>query len=337
MLQGLTRRLDSGESLTDSEASHALESILHPGTADEEIESFLRALSRKGETPDEIAGFARVMRKHCVQVSTDHPSYIDTAGTGGGGESFNISTTAAFVIAGAGLPVAKHGNRAVTSRSGSADMLAALGVDISASPEVSSECLSSLSIAFFFAPVFHPSMKRVAEIRRKIGHRTIFNLLGPLTNPAAAPYQLIGAYSSDLTRKLGRALARLGCRRAWVVHSDDGLDELSSLAPSSIAEVEGDTVLERRFDPEPFGFNQVGSYPAGDAAQNAQLCLEILKGKRRGVERDVVILNAAAALHVAGVEDFSAAVSRAEDSITSGVALEKLQRLAEATSSGRVR
>lgn len=332
MLQDLTRELEASRDLPQEAAAQALELILADGTPDREIMEFLIALYSKGETPSEIAGFARIMRRHAVSLRCRHHKFIDTAGTGGGADTFNVSTAAAFVIAGAGLAVAKHGNRAATSRSGSADALQALGVQVARSAEVARKSLDELGIAFLFAPLFHPAMKRVVQIRRQLPHRTIFNLLGPLTNPAGAPYQIIGVYSPELTRKLGQALAALGCRRAWVVHSRDGLDELSTAAPSWVTEVEDDRDRSFEFDPAPYGFAAWDplAVAGGSPEDNGRLIRGILEGKQHGPSRDLVVLNAAAALHLAGEPDFRAALDRAAESIDSGSAVKKLDQLIEA-------
>ena len=332
MLQELTRELEASRDLPQESAAQALELILAEGTPDREIMAFLSALYSKGETPSEIAGFARIMRRHAVSLRSRHHSFIDTAGTGGGADTFNVSTAAAFVIAGAGLPVAKHGNRAATSRSGSADVLQALGVQVARSAEVARKSLDELGIAFLFAPLFHPAMKRVVQIRRQLPHRTIFNLLGPLTNPAGAPYQIIGVYSRELTRKLGQALAALGCRRAWVVHSRDGLDELSTAAPSWVTEVEEDRERSFEFDPAPHAFAawDPEAVSGGSPEDNGRLVRAILEGRQHGSPRDLVVLNAAAALHLAGEPDFRVALDRAAESIDSGSAVRKLDQLIEA-------
>jgi anthranilate phosphoribosyltransferase len=332
MLQELTRELEASRDLPQESAAQALELILAEGTPDREIMAFLSALYSKGETPSEIAGFARIMRRHAVSLRSRHHSFIDTAGTGGGADTFNVSTAAAFVIAGAGLPVAKHGNRAATSRSGSADVLQALGVQVARSAEVARKSLDELGIAFLFAPLFHPAMKRVVQIRRQLPHRTIFNLLGPLTNPAGAPYQIIGVYSRELTWKLGQALAALGCRRAWVVHSRDGLDELSTAAPSWVTEVEEDRERSFEFDPAPHAFAawDPEAVSGGSPEDNGRLVRAILEGRQHGSPRDLVVLNAAAALHLAGEPDFRVALDRAAESIDSGSAVRKLDQLIEA-------
>ena len=332
MLQELTQELEASRDLTQESAARALELILAEGTPDQEIMAFLSALYSKGETPSEIAGFARIMRRHAVSLQCRHRKFIDTAGTGGGSDTFNVSTAAAFVIAGAGLAVAKHGNRAATSRSGSADALQALGVRVGRSAEVARRSLDELGIAFLFAPLFHPAMKRVVRVRQQLPHRTIFNLLGPLTNPAGAPYQIIGVYAPELTGRLGKALAALGCRRAWVVHSRDGLDELSTAAPSWVTEVEDDRDRSFEFDPAPHAFApwDPRAVAGGSPEDNARLIRRILEGGQHGPARDLVVLNAAAALHLAGEADFRVALDRAGESIDSGNAVKKLDQLIEA-------
>ena len=330
MLQELTRQLMDGQDLSESESEQALDSILSEEPPDSAVGSFLTALSIKGETPEEITGFVRVMRQHARPVKSSHETIVDTAGTGGGRSTFNISTTAVFVIAGAGVAVAKHGNRAITSRCGSADLLSSLGVSVAAGPETGLKSLDSIGVAFLFAPAFHPAMKRVAQVRRDLGHRTIFNLLGPLTNPAGAPYQIIGVYGAELTEKLGGALARLGCGQAWVVHGQDGMDELSTSAPSHVCEVAGTQLRSFRFDPADWGLESAPDEDipqGGTPEENAQISLGILEGRIGGPARRVVVLNAAAALHVAGVSDFAEAVSKAEESLDSGAARSKLDQL----------
>jgi len=306
--------------------------MLQEETPDVAIASFLSALAMKGESPDEIAGFARVMRNHVIAIRSKYPNTIDTAGTGGGLDTFNISTTAAFVIAGAGFPVAKHGNRAITSRCGSADVLSALGVNVMNSPDVAEACLNEIGLTFMFAPLFHPSMKRVALIRRQIGHRTVFNLLGPLTNPASAPFQVVGVYSPALTEKLAVALGQLECRRAWVVHSHDGLDELSTGAPARISEIGPDGTKTFDFDPREYGLSPAdwSTLRGGTPEENAAVTAGILRGDVNGAARDVVVLNAAAAIHLASDLDFGEAIEKARESIDSGAALEKMELLKEA-------
>jgi anthranilate phosphoribosyltransferase len=331
MLQEFTRKLVGRVNLDHDESERCMEAILAEETPDAVIASFLTALADKGETAPEILGFARVMRRHSCRIQSSFSNLIDTAGTGGGIETFNISTTAAFVIAGAGVPVAKHGNRAVTSRCGSADLLEALGVNIANSPEQAGSCLRECGLAFMFAPVFHPAMKRVAAIRRQLGHRTIFNLLGPLTNPASASFQIVGVYSPELTETVAIALAGLGCRRGWVVHSRDGLDELSPGAPAQVSAVEDGNVRTFEFQPPDCGFSSDprSALRGGTPNENADRTMTILRGAEKGPAREVVLLNAAAALALAEETDFAAAKARAEESLLSGAALLKLNQLVE--------
>ena len=336
MLEEFTKIVSAGEDLTEAQAEQSLELILSEDTPDEDIASLLTALAVKGESPAEIVGFARVMRRQAIPVRSDHSRLIDTAGTGGGADTFNISTAAVFVISGAGLPVAKHGNRALTSRCGSADVLEALGVRIGRSLEVAQLSLNEVGLAFMFAPHFHPAMKRVAPIRRELDRRTIFNLLGPLTNPASAPYQIVGVYAPELTEKLGRALLGLGCQRAWVIHSNDGLDELSTGTPARVCEAGDGKVKNFDLDPKEFGF-EVSSpdrFSGGSAQENADIIRGVLEGRIQGPARDVVVLNAAAALHVADGGEMDEAITTATRSLDSGAALEKLSQLVEIYSAG---
>lgn len=331
MIEELTKVVQDGRDLSEAEAQRALELVLSEETPDAAIVSLLTALAEKGESAEEIIGFARVMRRQAIPVQSHEDKLIDTAGTGGGADTFNISTTAAFVIAGAGVSVAKHGNRALTSRCGSADVLATLGVSIECTPEVAERALDTIGLAFMFAPLFHPAMKRVAQIRRRLKQRTIFNMLGPLTNPASAPYQIIGVYAPELTEKLAKASLELGCRRTWVVHSYDGLDELSTGAKVKVSDARNGKVESFDLDPGDWGFkpSSTAEFSGGSAEQNARIVRGILEGNLKGPARDVVVLNAAAALHVAGEGESMEMVKRAEQSLDSGAALEKLSQLIE--------
>jgi anthranilate phosphoribosyltransferase len=334
-LRALLLRLMRGENLRREEATLLLDALLAGEATDAQIAAALVALAVKGETVEELAGMAAAMRARAVRIKSSHACFIDTAGTGSShAKTFNVSTAAAFVIAGAGLPVAKHGSRAATSRSGSADVLAALGVGVTASPEISEDCLNRLGICFMFAPLYHGATARVAGVRRELGVHTTFNLLGPLTNPAGAPRQIIGVWHSALVLPLARALAELGTERAWVVHGADGLDEVTLADETLVAEADGPQVRSFKIGPEDFGLERAGlaHLRGGDAADNARTIAEVLTGARRDEARSLVIANAATALLVGGLcADLRAAASMAARSIDTGAAWAKLQELVKAT------
>ncbi|HEV3471510.1 MAG TPA: anthranilate phosphoribosyltransferase [Pyrinomonadaceae bacterium] len=357
-LKSYLMRLMRGESLRREEAAALLDALLDGGATDAQIGAALVALAVKGETVEELAGLASAMRARAVRLRARHGRFIDTAGTGSSAaKTFNVSTAAAFVIAGAGLPVAKHGSRAATSRSGSADVLAALGVNVSAEPSVSEECLNEVGICFMFAPLYHGATARVAGVRRELGVHTTFNLLGPLTNPAGAPRQLVGVWHGSLARPLAEALRLLGTERAWVVHGSDGLDEVTLTGPTLVAEATPEGVRSFEVAPEDFGLRPAAldRLRGGDAADNARIIREtlsgarrdearalvvanaaiirsILSGERRDAGRALVCANAAAALHVGGMaENLSEAARLAAASIDGGAALAKLEELIRAT------
>ncbi|OLE53713.1 MAG: anthranilate phosphoribosyltransferase [Acidobacteria bacterium 13_1_20CM_3_53_8] len=331
MLLGLMR----GEDLRRDEAARLLDSILDGEATDAQIAAALVALAVKGETVEELAGMAEVMRSRAVHINARHSLFIDTAGTGSSyAKTFNVSTAAAFVIAGAGLPVAKHGSRAATSLSGSADVLTALGVNVSAEPSVSEKCLNELGICFMFAPLYHGATARVAGIRRELGVHTTFNLLGPLTNPARAPRQIIGVWHRSLIEPLAHALTLLGTERAWIVHGADGLDEVTLAEKTYVAEAHAGEVRTFEIAPEDFGLRSspLELLRGGSAEDNARTIREILSGERRDAARDLVIVNAAAALLVGGIaQGLRDAAQLAEESITSGNAERKLEQLIQAT------
>src|SRR3989440_10951678 len=305
-LREFTLRLMRGENLRREEAAALLDALLEGGATDAQIGAALVALAVKGETVEELAGLASAMRSRAVPVRSRHACFIDTAGTGSSAaKTFNVSTAAAFVIAGAGLPVAKHGSRAATSRSGSADVLAALGVNVSAPAEVSENCLNEIGICFMFAPLYHGATARVAGVRRELGVHTTFNLLGPLTNPAGAPRQVIGVWHEALVEPLAHTLLALGTERAWVVHGRDGLDEVTLADRTKVAEVAAGSVRVFEVAPEDFGLERASLEPwrGGDAEANARTIREILAGARRGAARALVVANAAAALHVGGLAE----------------------------------
>ena len=336
-LTAFLARLVRREDLSREEAFELLEALLDAEATDAQISGALVALATKGETVEELTGMAEGLRSRAVRVISKHPCFIDTAGTGSSrAKTFNISTAAAFVIAGAGLPVAKHGNRAASSKSGSADLLTALGVNVSAIPLVSENALNEIGICFMFAPLYHGATARVAGIRRQLGVHTTFNLLGPLSNPAGAPRQIIGVWRKDLAEKLAQVLAALGTERAWVVHGEDGLDEITLAGKTHVAEAQDGEVRTFEIEPGDFGFD-VGSLEhlrGGDTDANAQIVHDVLAGKRTDEARALVIVNAAAALFLGGAAvDLREGATIAADAIDSGAAEAKLDLLIEATSS----
>jgi anthranilate phosphoribosyltransferase len=334
-LRALLLRLMRGENLSRAEAASLLDALLDESATDAQIAGALVALALKGATVEELTGMAEAMRARAVRISARHACFIDTAGTGSSAaKTFNVSTAAAFVIAGAGLPVAKHGSRAATSRSGSADVLSALGVGVSAAPEVSEKCLNEIGMCFMFAPLYHGATARVAGVRRELGVHTTFNLLGPLTNPAGAPRQIIGVWHASLVEPLAQTLAALGTERAWVVHGRDGLDEITISDKTFVAEAASGNVRAFEIAPEDFQIERASleELRGGDAEMNAQIIRSVLAGERRDAARALVVANAAGALYVGGAAaSLLEAAELAAQSIDSGAALDKLQRLVEAT------
>ena len=334
-LRSFLPRLMRGEDLSRAEAAQLLDALLDPEATDSQIASALIALRLKGETFEELAGLAEAMRERAVRITSRHACFIDTAGTGSSRvKTFNVSTAAAFVIAGAGLAVAKHGNRAASSHCGSADVLAVLGVNVSASAEVSEKCLNEIGICFMFAPLYHGATARVASVRRELGVQTTFNLLGPLTNPAHAPRQIIGVSNRDSVEPLASALALLGTERAWVVHGADGLDEVTITDKTFVAEARHSEVRRFEISPEDFGFERIAldGLSSGDAEVNAGIIRAVLSGERQDAARALVIVNAATALRVGGVaSDLREGTQLAAQSIDSGEARKKLDQLVRAT------
>ena len=341
----LHRIANHRQSLSRDEARAAMSEVLTGQCTDAQIAALLVALHMKGETVEEIVGFAEAIRAAAaplvvsgdstIDVSgTERDALVDTCGTGGDASgTFNISTATALVAAGAGVRVAKHGNRSVTSKCGSADVMEALGVNISLPPSRVAECLKEVGIAFLFAPAMHSAMKYVQPARRELRLRTVFNLLGPLTNPARASAQVVGVYSDDLVEKLAEALSMLGLRRALVVHGSDGLDEITITGPTRVAEVRDSQVRTYEVTPEEFGLARapLDAISGGDAAANAGMIREVLGGKKSAC-RDVVLLNAAAALVAAGKFDhLYDALPLAAESIDSGAAAARLRALVEFT------
>ncbi len=330
LLQRALARVLDGHDLEREEARAVMDAIMRGGATPAQIAGFLIALRAKGETPAEIAGCAEAMREHALPVLPRRQDLVDTAGTGGdGANTINISTAAALVAAAAGAAVAKHGNRAASSRTGSADVLEALGFELELPPERIARSIDELGFGFMFAPAHHPAMRHAAPVRRELGTRTVFNALGPLTNPARARAQVVGVYSPRLVRTIAEALAQLGSRRAFVVHGPGGLDELSPLGPNLVCEVVGGSVRERVIDPLELGIDRCSAeeLAGGDPEQNARAIREVFEGARGG-RREAIVLNAAGAIAAAGhAADLREGIELARRAIDSGAALDRLDRL----------
>jgi len=333
----LIEKLQQQRDLTVDEAAGAMEAIMDGRAQPAQIAGFLVALAMKGERPDEIVGLARTMRARATTLSRSFAPVFDTCGTGGdGANTFNVSTVAALVLAACGVRVAKHGNRSASSRCGSADLLEALGVNVSASPAAVERCLDRAGIAFLFAPVFHPSMKHAGPTRKELGIRAAFNLLGPLTNPAGASRQLVGVPRPELTELVARSLAQLGAERAWVVHGADGLDEISTTGYTKVSECRDGRVNTFYLHPGDVGIPKSApeALKGGDAADNAAIARSVLTGTP-GAARDVVLLNTAAALLIAGrAASVKEGLPMAADAIDSGRAAAVLQQLVEHSREG---
>ena len=323
MFAQLLEKLTRHEDLTTDEAAAAMREVMAGRAAPAQLAALLSALVMKGERPAEIVGFARTMREHAVKLSSPLGEVFDTCGTGGDRSgTFNISSAAALVVAACGVPVAKHGNRSVSSQCGSADLFERLGVNVAAPPPVVERSLREAGIAFFFAPLFHPSMKHAAQTRRDLGIRTAFNLLGPLTNPAGATRQIVGVPRPELTELMAHALRMLGTKRAWVVHGAEGIDEISIAGYTKVAECRDGAVHTFYIHPSEFGLEKSNgnAIVGGDAAVNAEIVRGVLEG-RRGPARDVVLINAGASLFVAGaVASVRDGLRRAAEAIDSGAA-----------------
>ncbi|MDE0212635.1 MAG: anthranilate phosphoribosyltransferase [Deltaproteobacteria bacterium] len=333
-IQQAIAQLVAGTNLTEQEMVEVMNQVMTGEATPIQVGAFLTALRIQGETVEEVTGAARVMREKASHVDAGEGCVLDTCGTGGDGKNtFNISTTVAFVVAAAGITVAKHGNRAVSSGSGSADVLGALGVKIDVPKETVERCLREVGLGFLFAPALHGAMKYAAAPRREVGIRTIFNLLGPLTNPANASHQLLGIYDGALIETVAQVLGNLGSRRAMVVHGDEGLDEISLCGPTSVADWRDGAVHRYTLDPEEFGFEQCPAdrLTAADPAECAAIVTAVLKGEP-GPARDVVLLNSGAALCVSErVATIADGIDLARERLDSGAALETLQHLVEVT------
>jgi anthranilate phosphoribosyltransferase len=347
MIKEAIARVVEGQDLSETEMITVMDEIMGGEATPAQIASFITALRIKGETVDEISGAAKVMRARAVpirvgkivgidrdEINVERESILDTCGTGGSGtKSFNISTTVAFILAASGAKVAKHGNRCVSSACGSADVLEKLGVNLDTSPERVTECINQLGIGFLFAPVLHGAMKYAIGPRREIGIRTIFNILGPLTNPAGADRQVLGVYRRELVEPITRVLQKLGCRKGFVVYGSDGMDEVTLTGPTAVGEIDGGRLDFYEVKPEDYGLNRctLDELRGGDAEQNAQIVRGILEGQK-GPRRDVVLLNSAFALVAADrARDIPEGIAKAAAVVDQGLALKKLDGLVEMT------
>ena len=330
MITEYLETLLAGRDLTFAEAGGLLDTIFGGEVPEAQVAAFLTAMRAKGATADELAGLAGSLRSHAVRVETGIDNMVDTCGTGGARlKTFNISTAAAFVAAGAGAYVAKHGNRGITSKCGSADVLTALGVNVSPGPEVVAKCIREARIGFMFAPSFHPAMKYVQLVRKQLGFRTAFNILGPLANPAAAAAQVMGVAKEDLMELICGTLKRLGVARAMVVHSD-GLDESSTMGPTKVLHLKDGQISSEEISPEALGIAPAdfNSIKGDDAETNAKIVRDILAGDETGARKDIVVLNAAAAIVVAGLADgFADGIVKAKEAIETGKAAEALAKM----------
>ena len=328
-LKPFLTKIVEGNHLTEEEAYKAMDCIMSGNATDAQMGSFLTGLRMNHETPEEITGFAKVMRAKAAIVPEETEA-IDIVGTGGDlANSFNISTTSAFVIAAAGAKVAKHGNRSVSSKSGAADVLEALGAKIGLTPEESKKCLDEVGVAFLFAQTHHGSMKYAGPVRAQLGVRSVFNILGPLANPAMTNYIVLGVYEKELVRPMADVMKNLGVKRALIVYGDDGLDEISISSTTSVCEINGDEIKEYTIDPEELGLTlaKKEDIVGGTADENAVITKDILTGKEQGAKRDIVLLNAGAALYTIGkAETIKDGVKLAAEMIDSGKANEKLEQ-----------
>lgn len=330
MLNEAIKKVVSGNDLSENEAENVMNSIMSGREPVSIVSGLLMALKMKGESISEITGCARAMRKMAVPVKLKSEYAIDTCGTGGdGGKTFNISTAASIIAAAAGIKVAKHGNKAVSSKSGSADVLKELGININLDKSKVEKSIDDVGMGFLFAPMYHSAMKNVAGIRKELGIRTIFNILGPITNPAFVKGQILGVYKKELTHPIAKTLMNLGCERAMVVHGADGLDEITTTALTYVSELKDGKVRDYTIDPEEYGIEKAKheDISGGTAKENADIILDILKGNK-GKKRDIVVLNSAAALYVGKkVENIKQGIDNVNEIIDSNKAYEKLQEI----------
>lgn len=334
-MKEILAKLVAGNDLSVEEAKKAQEIILTGQATDAQIAAFLTALRMKGETIDEITGLASVLRDKANTIAPKVDKHVDLVGTGGDCTySFNISTTSAFVVAAAGLPVAKHGNRSISSKSGAGDVLEALGVNISADPDVVSRCVETVGIGFMFAPHFNPAMKYVGKVRKELGFRTVFNTLGPLSNPSRAKAMVVGVYDKNLTETIANAMMNMGVERALVVSGNDNMDEITLTGATTISEIKDNTVNTYTVTPEQFGFETVElkELQGGDGKVNAKITKDILSGKEKGAKRNIVLLNAGATLYAGGMcSSIEEGIKLAQKTIDSGKAASIIDALVEAS------
>ncbi|MFH1402636.1 MAG: anthranilate phosphoribosyltransferase [Candidatus Altiarchaeota archaeon] len=330
------KKVSEGEKLTPDEAEDAMKLIMNGESTDAQNGAFLTALKIKGESPEEIAAFAKVMREYATKINPKVKGrLVDVCGTGGDHKhTINISTTSMFIVAGAGVNVAKHGNRSITSKSGSADLLEALGARIELEPEMIEKCIEDIGLGFMFAPKHHPAMKHVMPARKQIGIRTVFNILGPLTNPANAQAQLMGVFDPTLTDRIAEVFRILGSEQAIIVNGEPGLDELSTIGRTRVSELKDGVIESYRITPEELGLKKasIGDITGSTPEENAKITGEILSGKENGAKTDIVMLNAAGGIIVGGkAGDFKEGLDVAREAIESGKALEKLEEFIEYT------
>jgi anthranilate phosphoribosyltransferase len=330
VVKSILDKILSSEHLSEFEAKSLMDNMMDARVTQSQIGALLVGLRMKRETPDELTGFVKSMREHVRKIKTRHPITVDTCGTGGDGlKTFNISTASAFVVAGSGIPVAKHGNRSVSSSSGSADVLEKLGVNINLSPDVIEDCLNHIGIAFLFAPLLHPSMKNVAPMRRELGIRTFFNILGPLTNPAGVENQVIGVFDRSIMPTLAEVIKNLNPRHIYLVHGAGGMDELSLEGPNYVIEIKGNKSREFFIDPEQYNFQRVPSseFVVNNSDESAKKIMKVLRGED-SFYKDIVVFNAAMAIMASDyTSNFEEAISMAKDSIDSKLALSKFETL----------
>lgn len=327
--------LAEGKDLTRAEAERVAELVLSGQASEAQIASMLTALRMKGETVDEILGFASVLRGKANTIAPKAENYVDFVGTGGDCTyTFNVSTTSAFVVAAAGVPVAKHGNRSISSRSGAGDVLEALGVNIAADPGLVERCVDTVGIGFMFAPAFNPCMKYVGSVRKDLGIRTVFNILGPLSNPSRAKRMVVGVYSPMLVDTIAKVLAQLGVERGFVVSGEDNMDEITLTGRTYLVEIRDGEISKQTITPEQFGLERctLMELQGGDAGVNARITKDILSGVEQGAKRDIVLLNAGGTLYIGGAADsIEDGIRLAANTIDSGKAMETLKAMVEAT------